>query len=160
MKTAARLQRSSSDCKTFPVKWSNHPTGAGYYYRLLGSARGFTMFFLYFCYPCGGRAGETDRRGRLRGKLTGINAAYETLAARTPEPVVMWENSFRGGDDDRAGSRTAFLLLLLLLLTTVATPSQGREKKVLQYGAGLIINIPVPEPEVEQVVEEVAENSI
>jgi hypothetical protein len=47
-----------------------------------------------------------------------------------------------------------------LLLTAAAIPARASEKKVLQYGAGLIVNVPVPEPEVEQVVEEVAGNTI
>jgi len=47
-----------------------------------------------------------------------------------------------------------------LLLTAAAIPSHGREKDVLQYGAGLIVNVPLPEPEVAQVVEDVAQNTI
>lgn len=53
-----------------------------------------------------------------------------------------------------------FLLLNFLLVTGVAIPSQSREKDVLQYGEGLIVNIPMPEPEVVQVVEDVAQNTI
>ncbi len=49
---------------------------------------------------------------------------------------------------------------VLLVLTAAAIPSPGREKDVLQYGAGLIVNIPLPEPEVAQVVEDVAQNTI
>jgi hypothetical protein len=49
----------------------------------------------------------------------------------------------------------AFLLLLLLAL-----PALSREKNVMQYGAGLIVNIPSPEPEVAKAVEEVAQNAI
>lgn len=48
----------------------------------------------------------------------------------------------------------------LLLLTGAAIPSHAREKDVLQYGAGLIVNVPLPEPEVAQVVEDVAQNTI
>jgi hypothetical protein len=52
-------------------------------------------------------------------------------------------------------------LAAVLLLATVAMPVQGREKKdVLEYGAGLIVNIPLPEPEVAQVVGDVAGNTI
>jgi hypothetical protein len=50
---------------------------------------------------------------------------------------------------------TAFLLTILLPM-----PAQSREKNVLQYGAGLIVNIPSPEPEVVQAVEEVAQDTI
>ena len=46
-----------------------------------------------------------------------------------------------------------------LLLTAAAIPAHGREKDVLQYGAGLIVNVPLPEPEVAQVVEDVAQNT-
>ncbi len=51
---------------------------------------------------------------------------------------------------------------VFLLLGAAAISSQGREKEkdVLAYGAGLIVNIPLPEPEVAQVVEDVAQNSI
>jgi polyhydroxyalkanoate synthesis regulator phasin len=43
----------------------------------------------------------------------------------------------------------------------VAIPSQGRERKdALQYGEGLIVNIPMPEAEVAPVVEDVAQNTI
>jgi hypothetical protein len=48
----------------------------------------------------------------------------------------------------------------LLLLTSLPVPAHGREKDVLQYGEGLIVNVPLPEPEVAQVVEEVAQNTI
>ena len=51
-------------------------------------------------------------------------------------------------------------VLLLLLLTVSATPSQGREKDTPHYGGALIVNVPLPEPEVTQVVEEVAQNTI
>ena len=57
--------------------------------------------------------------------------------------------------------RVAATFLPLVLLTLGAIPAHGREKKdVLQYGAGLIVNVPLPEPEVAQVVEDVAQNTI
>jgi hypothetical protein len=49
---------------------------------------------------------------------------------------------------------------VFLLLVAAANPSPGREKDVVQYGEGLIVNIPLPEPEVAQVVEDVAQNTI
>ncbi len=82
----------------------------------------------------------------------------------------MLVNSFRGGGMPggcaiprvirifRHHQRLASVFLLLL--TTAAIPLFGREKDVLQYGAGLIVNIPSPEPEVAQVVEDVAQNTI
>jgi len=52
-------------------------------------------------------------------------------------------------------------LFPLLLLVFVATlPLAGREKDKLHYGEGLIVNIPVAESEVEQVVEEVVQNGM
>jgi hypothetical protein len=53
----------------------------------------------------------------------------------------------------------AFLLLVLFIAIAGAAPARGREKDVLQYGAGLIVNVPLPEPEVAQVVEDVAQNT-
>ena len=52
--------------------------------------------------------------------------------------------------------------ILFLLLPCRGDPSNGREKDkdVLQYGEGLIVNIPLPEPEVAQVVEDVVQNTI
>ena len=51
-------------------------------------------------------------------------------------------------------------LFLALLLFASALPLPGREKDKLHYGEGLIVNIPVPESEVEQVVGEIAQNGI
>jgi hypothetical protein len=47
-----------------------------------------------------------------------------------------------------------------LILTSLLLPLQAREKNVLQYGAGLIVNIPLPVEEVTQAVEDVAGNGI
>jgi len=82
---------------------------------------------------------------------------------------VIWDKSFRGTGLNRwvAFHRAApYLPLYLsvatvfLVLAAVAIPAHGREKNVLQYGAGLIVNVPLPEPEVAQVVEDVAQNTI
>jgi len=77
----------------------------------------------------------------------------------------MWDKSFRDRGLNRWGAfhgTTIYLTLIevFLLLTAVAIPSQGREKDALAYGEGLIVNIPLPEPEVAQVVEDVAQNTI
>jgi hypothetical protein len=82
---------------------------------------------------------------------------------------VIWDKSFRGKwlSGWVAWCRVAVYLpvyvqgvAVFLLLTAAAVPSQGREKDVLQYGAGLIVNVPLPEPEVAQAVEDVAQNTI
>jgi hypothetical protein len=111
---------------------------------------------------------ETGGAGCLTRELTAIIPPYETLATGTPEPVVIWEKSFRGtGLNGRAvfnpvavfSSYHLRAAAAFLLLTAAAIPSHGREKDVLQYGAGLIVNVPMPEPEVAQVVEDVAQNT-
>jgi len=81
---------------------------------------------------------------------------------------VIWNRSFRGTGINGLSPLHGFAIhlpsaaqfLLLCLLLTAAIPSQGREKDVLPYGEGLIINIPLPEPEVAQAVEEAAQNTI
>ncbi len=79
----------------------------------------------------------------------------------------MWDKSFRGRGLNRwVAFHGAVLHLkvtavyLLVILIAAAIPSHGREKNVLAYGEGLIVNIPQPEPEVAQVVEDVAQNTI
>ena len=57
-------------------------------------------------------------------------------------------------------SRSAAAFLLLVLVVIAAVPAHSRDKKVLQYGAGLIVNIPLSEPEVEQAVQDVVQNTI
>lgn len=60
-----------------------------------------------------------------------------------------------------AAKSLIFLLLSLLFAASAAIPVSGRAKKdSLAYGEGLIVNIPMPEPEVARVVEEIAGNTI
>ncbi len=80
---------------------------------------------------------------------------------------MIWDKISRG---TRSSRWTAFdgsglylkvtAVILLLILSGAAIPAHGREKDVLTYGEGLIVNIPLPEPEVAQVVEDVAQNTI
>jgi hypothetical protein len=51
-------------------------------------------------------------------------------------------------------------LLLVLLVSMVPTANGARGKDKISYGEGLIVNIPLPETEVEQVVEEVAQDGV
>lgn len=60
----------------------------------------------------------------------------------------------------RWASRAACGLIMILLLLAVARPLAGRDKEKISYGEGLIVNIPMREAEVEQVVEDVAQNGI
>lgn len=86
------------------------------------------------------------------------------------EPVVTRERGFCRRRPHRAGATrlrgtalvhllTAFLITALFL-AALALPLQAREKDVLQYGAGLIVNLPLPVEEVAQAVEDVAGNGI
>ena len=80
---------------------------------------------------------------------------------------MIWEKSFRGTVLSGGASFNPVAVFTscylraaaFLLLTAAALPSHGREKDVLQYGAGLIVNVPLPEPEVAQVVDDVAQNT-
>jgi polyhydroxyalkanoate synthesis regulator phasin len=75
----------------------------------------------------------------------------------------MWDKRFCGKGLNRwvaFHGTTLRVTTVFLLLTVAAIPARGREKDVLEYGAGLIVNIPLPEPEVAQVVEDVAQNTI
>jgi hypothetical protein len=49
---------------------------------------------------------------------------------------------------------------LFLLIFAGTLPLAAREKDKLPYGEGLIVNIPLPEIEVEQVVQDVAQNGL
>jgi hypothetical protein len=51
-------------------------------------------------------------------------------------------------------------LLLLTVAVMTALPAAGRAKDKLTYGEGLIVNVPVPVSEVEQVVVDVAQNGL
>jgi polyhydroxyalkanoate synthesis regulator phasin len=51
-------------------------------------------------------------------------------------------------------------VLSIALVCALAMPLHAREKNAMHYGEGLIVNIPLPEREVAQVVEEVAGNTI
>lgn len=63
----------------------------------------------------------------------------------------------------RAGASPLFLVAAFVMLATVAPflqVLQAREKDKLPYGEGLIVNVPFTEAEVEQVVQEIAQNGI
>jgi hypothetical protein len=57
-----------------------------------------------------------------------------------------------------ASSATCFLVSLLVF--AVPLPSAGKKKDGMAYGEGLIVNIPLPESEVLQVVGDIAANGI
>jgi hypothetical protein len=51
-------------------------------------------------------------------------------------------------------------IVRLLLIVAAALPLAAREKDKLPYGEGLIVNIPMPESQVEIVVQDVAQNGV
>jgi hypothetical protein len=59
----------------------------------------------------------------------------------------------------RMGSASLFAFLLLLLLAA-ALPLAGRAKDKLPYGEGLIVNLPLPVNEVEDVIADIAQNGV
>ena len=55
---------------------------------------------------------------------------------------------------------TVRILVLALILGIGSQPLFPREKDATQYGAGLIVNLPFPENEVNQVVQDIVQNGI
>jgi hypothetical protein len=49
---------------------------------------------------------------------------------------------------------------LLLVLLVAAIPVAAREKDKVHYGEGLVVNIPIPESEVQEVVQEITQNGL
>ena len=58
------------------------------------------------------------------------------------------------------GSGAALGLVLVLMVLLAAPYLHAREKDATQYGMGLIVNVPFPESEVTQVVQDVIQNGI
>jgi hypothetical protein len=76
-----------------------------------------------------------------------------------------WRERFRGfvlrhRSSCRLGSFAGSLFppLLLLILAAIPVAARGRDK--VHYGEGLIVNIPIPESEVQQVVQEITQNGL
>jgi len=103
-------------------------------------------------------SGKSDANGvnqgmgfRSRGLefLAGHRRTADVSLLRRCRPVDRWFDA-----------RTASWVLLVFLLFAVALPLAGRTKDKLPYGEGLIVNISLPESEVEQVVEDVTQNGV
>lgn len=58
------------------------------------------------------------------------------------------------------GRKSALISLLLLVSTALVVPLHARDKEKISYGEGLIVNVPFPENEVEQVVQDVVQNGV
>jgi hypothetical protein len=84
------------------------------------------------------------------------------VRSRRLDPYANADRGVRGGRA-RAGIRTGSHIrwfLALLLFFAAAVPLPAREKEKLSYGEGLIVNVPLPESEVQQVVEDIAQNGM
>jgi hypothetical protein len=92
------------------------------------------------------RMGVRRRRLGFWARVRGIADSVFAGWYRPVRPLLSW----------RAGG----LFSLLLLVFAAALPVAGREKDKLPYGEGLIVNIPVPESEVEQVVTDIVQNGV
>jgi hypothetical protein len=100
---------------------------------------------------------EVDSWMGVRGRRRAAGAA-NSLAEDSPigelgyapirGSVTTWEGSLAGW------------LLLFVLFCGATLPLAGREKNKLSYGEGLIVNVSLPVSEVEQVVEDVAQNGV
>src|ERR1700726_4058300 len=61
---------------------------------------------------------------------------------------------------NKAGAISPRLFRIFIFLVAIVLPLAARAKEKLSYGEGLIVNIPAPESEVVQVVEDIAQNGI
>jgi hypothetical protein len=75
---------------------------------------------------------------------------------RTPEPFSLIAQRFQA----KPLLRATFVFLLLTATPPLLLLLNAREKDAVEYGAGLIVNVPMPEAEVTQAVEEVSQNGI
>ncbi|HEY3974098.1 MAG TPA: hypothetical protein VGM18_13910 [Candidatus Sulfotelmatobacter sp.] len=69
-------------------------------------------------------------------------------------------NQLRGSRQSGQVSIFLPITIITLVLSLVALPLTAREKDATQYGMGLIVNLPFPESEVDQVVRDVIQNGI
>jgi hypothetical protein len=151
-----------------------HPTGAESYYGRKKKFKGFLHFF----YKVTGESREppVESESNVPGGLTALHQEYETLWSLEAEAAVGWvldrrtgiwrsSRDFRASHRAKNGSisrgrmvrRCGYALLLTL---AAAVPVAGREKSKLSYGEGLIVSVPLPAREVEEVVGDVAQNGV
>jgi polyhydroxyalkanoate synthesis regulator phasin len=71
-----------------------------------------------------------------------------------------WRNAVFGRTLPHFSSIHLASILSIIFLTAIPSPLAAKTKEKLAYGEGLIVNIPLPEAEVEPVVEQVAENGM
>ena len=93
---------------------------------------------------------------KLRTELTGLGQGYETRRSSRTESRVRWRTKSRV----RWRRKRVEIWAAALLVLAAILPLAARDKDKLHYGEGLIVNIPVQENEVLQVVEDVAQNGV
>jgi hypothetical protein len=85
--------------------------------------------------------------------------SVEEAVLHDPEPSC--SEGGRTGISRRPVARFTQLVIVSYLCLWPAVPSaQSRDKDGVQYGAGLVVNVPMPEAEVSQAVDEVVQNGI
>ena len=94
-------------------------------------------------------------------QVDSIRAPYQTHASGPMELVVAMERGIqRNNLHTRHALNPLFPTVVLLILTVLAIPAHARERNSVQYGVGLIVNIPTPIAEVTEAVSDVANNGI
>jgi len=72
----------------------------------------------------------------------------------------LYRSGGSGGGLRRLDFSAALLTAAVLTLSLAASALAPREKDAVQYGAGLIVNVPFPEADVSRVVQEIVQNGI
>jgi hypothetical protein len=112
------------------------------------------------------RAGRESRGLTVRRMILGQLIVGKPVAGKlvlrklVPRRLVPRKMEKLNSKLHRSTVSPLFLVATFVLLTSVAPFLQAREKDKLSYGEGLIVNVPFTEAEVEQVVQDVAQNGI
>jgi hypothetical protein len=108
-----------------------------------------------------GFGGQRLPMGACRGRFR-ENNNVEVLGVRWAPHLPAEEcSTTKPSSRRRGGFSLVILSVLLLMVLSAGVPSlSAREKDTAQYGAGLIVNVPFPESEVTQAVEDVVQNGI
>lgn len=76
------------------------------------------------------------------------------------EPIRHLRRDSRSSCSRRARLLNGWKISLLAVLLAATVQADARDKNGVQYGSGLIVNVPFPESEVTQVVQDVVQNGI
>jgi hypothetical protein len=103
-------------------------------------------------------SGGVERRLRMR-RARGFAMFHHTVRGGN-STIRTRLRRFSGLSIFVAGPPSRPLLPLIFVLIVAVVPLAGRDKEKLSYGEGLITNIPMPESQVAQVVEDVSDNGV